>query len=215
MRAHDNRLEQGDICVNLPKITPLDLIPEPGEIGWEKFIRNSDVALPEPVKFSIYPRPTTGVILSQTCDMSDDEGEGGFIICAELTRVPPLLSTPSKNKRLDCAKKIWKTLRESPKKHYFPPFDETQGPWECSFLTIFTVPLSLVINNLETFWLARLREEGRAVLKDKIATFFTRLAYEECIFYNIDELEYYILAKDRVRNNIHETYKRLGYGNPC
>ena len=214
---HEDRIEQGDICYNLPKFLPSNLISEePNESTWDSYVeslRNNKVPK---VKFSILPSPTWGVILSQTCDIENAK-EGDSMIIAELndyeyyTNIEDLSNTKKKN----YIEKIIDTLRNEPAKHYFPILDlnndEKLGPWELDFRTIFFVSIDLIKNNKEIFWRARLINPGVEVLKEKISRFFTRLAFEECIFFSNIENEYYIKLKKRDREKTMKIRRECGF----
>ena len=81
---HEGRIEQGDICFNLPKFVPSNLISEElTESTWDIYIESiRKREIPE-IKFSFFPSPTWGVILTQTCDIENSK-EDASIIFAEL-----------------------------------------------------------------------------------------------------------------------------------
>lgn len=215
---HENKIEQGDICYNLPKFLPSDLISEePTESIWDNYIeslRNNKIPA---VKFSILPSPKWGVILSQTCDIENAK-ENASMIIAELNSYKDyhnIKELSSKTKKKDYIEKLIDTIRNEPAKHYFPELDlknaERYGPWELDFRTIFFVPIDLVKNNKDIFWRARLISPGVEVLKEKISRFFTRLAFEECVFFSNIENEYYIDLKKRDREKIMKIRRECGF----
>ena len=89
--------------------------------------------------------------------------------------------------------------------------DEEYGPWELNFQTIFFVPTELVKNNKNIFWKARLISPGVEVLKEKISRFFTRLAFDECLFFSNIENEYYISLKNRNKEEILKIRRECGF----
>ncbi len=76
---------------------------------------------------------------------------------------------------------------------------------------IFFVPIDLIKNNKEIFWKARLISPGLEVLKEKISRFFTRLAFEECLFFSKKENEYYIEFKNKKKEEIMKIRRECGY----
>ena len=75
---------------------------------------------------------------------------------------------------------------------------------------IFFVPTDLIKNNKEIFWKARLINPGLEVLKEKISRFFTRLAFEECLFFSKSENEYYIEYKNKKKEEIMKIRRECG-----
>ena len=67
--------------------------------------------------------------------------------------------------------------------------NEILGPWELDFKMIFFVPPDLIKKNKDLFWKARLKNPGLEVLKGKISRYFTRLAFEECLFFSKNETD--------------------------
>ncbi|KKK87535.1 hypothetical protein LCGC14_2752260 [marine sediment metagenome] len=61
------------------------------------------------------------------------------------------------------------------------------------------------------FWKARLKNPGLEVLKGKISRYFTRLAFEECLFFSKNENEYYIDYKGRNKEEIIKIRREFGY----
>ncbi len=215
---HKDKLEQGDICCNLPKFLPSDLIPEePSTHVWDNYLESlRENSIPD-VKFFILPSPKWGVILTQTCDIENAK-EGSSILVAELNEIEDykkfeeLPSITKKKSRID---NIIKTIRNEPAKHYFPELmfnnNEILGPWELDFKMIFFVPPDLIKKNKDLFWKARLKNPGLEVLKGKISRYFTRLAFEECLFFSKNENEYYIDYKGRNKEEIIKIRRECGY----
>jgi len=215
---HDNKIEQGDICYNLPKFLPSKLISEePTKSTWDNYIesvRNNEIPT---VKFYILPSPTWGVILTQTCDIENAK-DGASILFAELNDYEDyrnIEELSSNKKKVNYIDKIIDTIRCETNKHYFPELilsdDEEYGPWELNFQTIFFVPTELVKNNKNIFWKARLISPGVEVLKEKISRFFTRLAFDECLFFSNIENEYYISLKNRNKEEILKIRRECGF----
>ena len=215
---HEDKIKQGDICYNLPKFLPSDLIyeEEPTPTVWDNYIKSLQENKTPKVKFSVFPSPTWGVILTQTCDIENAK-EGSSILFAELNKIEDyqnfedLPSVTQKKKRIN---KIIDMIRDEPAKHYFPELvlmnNDILGPWELAFKMIFFVPIDLIKNNKEIFWKARLISPGLEVLKEKISRFFTRLAFEECLFFSKAENESYIELKKRDKKEIMEIRRKCG-----
>lgn len=214
---HEDHIEQGDICYNLPKILPSYLISEiPGSSTWEKYIENITTNTDSSVKLSFYPSPTWGVVLSQTCEVENAE-EGTSIIFAELKYCEKYqdITTIGRNKSKTYIKSILKLLRyEAPSSLYLPKLyaddGKNYGPWKSDFRNIFFVPAKLIENNLNLFWKARLKNPAVEVLKEKIRHFFTRLAFEECIFFSDSETDKYIINENRDRDKVMKVRRSCG-----
>ena len=215
---HKDCIEQGDICCNLPKFLPSDLISEePSTPVWDNYLESLRENNIPNVKFSVFPSPKWAVILTQTCDIENAK-EGSSILVAELNKIEDyqnIEKITSKNKREKHIDKIINTIRNEPAKHYFPELvlnnNEILGPWELDFKIIFFVPLDLIRNNKEIFWKARLISPGLEVLKEKISHFFTRLAFEECLFFSKAENESYIELKNRNKEEIMKIRRECGF----
>jgi len=214
---HEDKIEQGDICYNLPKFLPSDLISElPSTNVWDNYLESLRENNIPNVKFSILPSPKWGVILTQTCDIENAK-KGSSILVAELNKIEDhpkfedITSNKKKEKHID---KIIDIIRNEPAKHYFPELrltnNEILGPWELNFRMIFFVPVDLIKNNKEIFWRARLKSPGLEVLKEKISRYFTRLAFEECLFFSKNENDYYIGYKRRNEQEIMKIRRECG-----
>ena len=207
---HKNKVEQGDICCNLPKFLPSDLIyeEEPTPTVWDNYIKSLRENETPKVKFSLFPSPTWGVILTQTCDIENAK-DGSSMLFAELNKIKDYQNfedlTTNRQKKSHI-NNIIDMIRNVPAKHYIPELilgnNEILGPWELDFKTIFFVPVDLIKNNKEIFWRGGLKSPGLEVLKEKISRFFTRLAFEECLFFSKNENEYYIEFKERNKEEI-------------
>jgi len=170
------------------------------------------------VRFSILPSPSWGVILTQTCDIENAK-EGASIICAELYSFDnhkEINSIVSNTKKREYIGKIIDKIRCQPAEHYFPEIEIKNegniGPLLANFRNTFFVSTDLVKENLDVFWKARLIDPAKEVLKEKISRFFTRLAFDECIFFNGSEIEHYIeLIRKKQADNIKKTRKRWGF----
>lgn len=214
---HKDKIEQGDICCNLPKFLPSDLISEePSKSVWDNYLESLRDNIEPTVKFSLLPSPTWGVIITQTCDIENAK-EDSSILVAELNEIEDyqdIEALHSKTKKEKYINNIIDTIRNEPAKHYFPKLKlndkEIFGPWELNFKMIFFIPIDLVTDNKEIFWKARLISPGLEVLKDKISRFFTRLAFEECLFFSKAENESYIELKKRNKEEIMEIRRKCG-----
>ncbi len=215
--GHDDHIEQGDICCNLPKIIPSYFMSEiPGSPKWEKYVENIKTNKTTSVKFSFFPSPTWGVVLSQTCEVENAE-EGVSIIFAELIKCEKYqeIETLSNKKSKVFIKNMLKLLRyEKPSDLYLPKLflrdEKGYGPWRLDFRNIFFVPVNLIQDNLDLFWRARLKTPAVEVLKEKIRHFFTRLAFDECIFFSDSETDKYIIFEKRDRDEIMKVRRSCG-----
>ena len=143
---HEDIVKQGDICCNLPKFLPSDLISkEPSTPVWDNYLKSLHANDTPDAIFSVLPRPKWGVILSQTCDIENAK-EDSSILVAELNKIEDyqnIENLPSKNKREKHIDKIIYTIRNEPAKHYFPELvlnnNDILGPWELDFKIIFFV----------------------------------------------------------------------------
>ncbi|OLS12558.1 MAG: hypothetical protein RBG13Loki_3807 [Promethearchaeota archaeon CR_4] len=158
-------------------------------------------------------------MLTQSCDIANAQ-TGDSIFFAELVTIEKKdfdqLSNKLKEKHIE---KIIDTVRNHPRFHYFPEMvftsGEGYGPWNMDFKTVFPVPTELITQNIDMFWKARILSEGLDVLKEKISRFFTRLAFEECIFLANNECECYIKTKRKgLEEEIRKVRKALGFDNP-
>lgn len=212
---HCNRIEQGDILFNIPKIIPSNFISEtPRTSVWEGYIKNIKIKNESNKNFdfsklSYFPSPTNGIVLSQTCDIENDKV--GTIIFAELNNYKRFKEVEAiqilgKDKKEKYFEDLFDHLRfKYPSLHFFPKLTidkKTLGPFVLDFKNIFFAPLELIKSNLDLFWKARLISPAVVLLKEKIKFFFTRLAFDECIFLSDDETELYIYTFGRDKNEI-------------
>ena len=200
-------LQQGDILQNLPKITPnqinFDLIKE----HWIRSINSEK--LPEKTSFNVKPLLANGVILSQSCDIRPKFS----ILLAELKDLPPdKLSPTNLEKRIKGIKNI---IRDDTRIHYFPPTDEIElfkEPKLLDFKNLFLIPYEFFQENIEKYYVARLKNEAQKVLCEKISRFFTRFAFEDIIFLKNEEKSFYLESlSGEDKNNAIKTLEKLKY----
>ena len=122
----------------------------------------------------------------------------------------------SNKKKRSYLENIIDTIRNEPAKHYFPELiitnDDKYGPWLSNFNRIFFVSIDLIQKHQELFWKARLIDHAKDVLKEKISRFFTRLAFEECIFFSNNENKHYIeLMRKGLKDKILEARRSCGF----
>ena len=191
--------EQGDIFKNLPIFSKFTDDDEK-IYAWNASISriNKNILPPEPLTFEIYPKPTMGILLNQDCDIERTHN----LVFAEVKKRNDKFS-PNPSKSYNTKLKI---IRDETRFHYLPPWDLKENetmPWIVDFLTIFLVPIKLIKNNINQYFVTRLNPDVKLIFKDKISRFFTRLPYEDLIFLNPKErLEY---KKDKKLSN--EEYK--------
>ncbi len=180
-------LNQGDILQNLPKITPNQIDFSKIKEEWLKSL-NSD-KLPKKASYNVRPFLTTGVILSQSCDIRPNSS----ILFAELKKLPKDKLSPSNlEKRIKGIKSI---IRDDTRIHYFPPSDEIElfkEPKLLDFKNLFLIPYEFFTGSLEKYFVARLKNEAQKVLCEKISRFFTRFAFEDIIFLIKDEINFFL-----------------------
>jgi len=204
---HDGKLEQGDICFNIPKITPSQFISEKPIVStWDDYINCIEENSPKSVKFSFFPSPTQGVILSPTCDIENNKLKVILFAELKLDVNHSGFQEKGKSRKKSHIDSLLRLVRYKwPSKHYFPELfvDETiYGPWELDFNNIFFISTELVKKNIDLFWKARLKSPAVEVLKEKIRHYFTRLAFDECIFLTDIENDFYIEYKDKDKEEI-------------
>ncbi len=193
-------IEQGDILKNLPRI-PLNNFE-----NWSEYVKilNSKAGIPPPIELTFTPIITKGVLLTQSCDIR----EGEIIVFAELIEKSNL-SNSAKGKIND----IKKIIRDETRFHFFPQdekISELEVPMVIDFRKIFTIPFNVLINNYDDYFVARLKRTLNDVLKEKIARFFTRLAFEDVYFYGNDEI-LFLLNKGKItKNDVIQNFKIIG-----
>lgn len=202
VKESGNKLEQGDILTHLPKINYNQIE------NWDAYFTSFSLdSIPEkPIKFEILPTPTSGVILSQTCDLKS----GFHVLFAEIR--PRNISTNKMDKKIHEIRKI---IRDETRSYYLP-IDESIDLLKTiniiDFKSLFIVPFDKIMNNnVANFFVARLMSPAQKVLQDKISRFFTRLAFDDFIFLNDDEIIYYSKSDSQdEKNEIINTLSQLG-----
>ena len=191
-------LEQGDICKNLPKITPTQINFSEIESKW---IENIKAILPKtPISLQSIASPSNGVVLTQSCDIRP----GSSILFAQLMERKESFTSDTK-RRLNQIRKI---LHDETRFHYFPAsktIDFLNIPKILDFTSLFLVPYEFLHNNLDLFFAARLINDARQVLCEKISRFFTRLAFEDVMFFNDNEILEYIKNHEISLDEINKT----------
>jgi len=201
---------QGDICKNLPRITPdkVSIDMKTGLIAWEEYLTYLlEPKTASPVKFSVNPIPTIGVLLTQTCDVR----KGKNLLFAELTTDYSQLDEIRRMSNvLKIAKKKINIIRQETRFHFFPA-DKSIPVLEklnlLNFENIFQVPYDIINSNISVFFVARLKSPARKVLCDKISRFFTRLAFEEIIFLTDEEIKARISRNKITQEEAEEVLK--------
>ena len=179
-------LEQGDILKNIPKITPNQINFDHIKDYWKNTFQSK--TLPTKGTFQVKPILSSGVILSQSCDIRP----GFAILFAELKNIPENKLSSSPKKRIENIKKI---IRDDTRIHYFPPDNEIElfkEPKLLDFKNLFFIPFEFFQDNIQYFFIGRLKSYALKILIDKISRFFTRLAYEDVMFLSGDEISQYL-----------------------
>jgi len=176
-------IEQGDIFKNLPIFPHFINDDEKIQIWNENISRIINNNLPsEPISFEIFPIPSMGILLNQDCDIEKTR----YLVFAEIRKGKDKLNL----KPLKSFKQKIKIIRDETRFHYLPPWNSGENennPWVVDFLSIFLVPINLIKNNMDQYFVARLTPEFKIIFKDKISRFFTRLPFEDLIFLNSKE----------------------------
>ena len=60
------------------------------------------------------------------------------------------------------------------------------------FKSLFFIPFEFFQDNIQNFFVGRLKSNALKVLIEKISRFFTRLAYEDVMFLSGDERSHYL-----------------------
>lgn len=208
----NNRLKQGDICCNLPMITSKEMSVAESEESWDAY--TNALKNEETIDFQmvVIPTPVTGVILSQTCDILPRSN----LIFSRLLPLPRKERPKKENK---ITKYIQDIIRNDTRRHYFPNPDngrsitKEDGPYFTNFNEIFILPSDLILKNLDIFWKARLSMEARVVLCEKIQKYFTRLAFDDVIFFTMEEIKLYIKYNKVNPEDIKNVLRRIGREN--
>ncbi len=196
-------LMQGDICHNLPKISS-------SQINFlynkDKWIENIRGQIPtEVISFKTFPSLSCGVVLNQSCDIRPESS----ILFAELIeRTEEPFSTKLKGR----LKQIRKILHDETRTHYFPAnnsIDILRLPKILDFKILYSVPYQFLHDNLDLFFVARLNNDALNVLREKISRFFTRLAFEDIMFLNNEEVRKYAEIYKLNPEELKETLSNL------
>ena len=197
--SHDGQLEQGDILQNLPFIDPFvsNFMSE-----WLKLV-NGGEELADPIISEIEPIAKIGILLNQSCDIRRENN----LVFAEISAIKNPFS-PNSGKKV---KQIRKIIRDETRTYYLPiSKDIFEIPHIVDFRRIFTVPAELILQDLDSFFVARLKKPATIILKEKICRFFTRLAFDDVIFFADHELEAYIKETNEPTSSIEAALKQVG-----
>jgi len=197
-------LEQGDICFNLPKISSAQINFSDKEKDWLHNLKLfEDNKIPdEPIIFNASPVKANGVVLSQSCDIR----LGSSILFAELKERKEHFLESTKRR----IKQIKKIINDETRFHYFPPDSSISifgDPKILDFKSLFLIPYDFLKANLKNFFVARLIPDARIVLCEKISKFFTRLAFENAMYFTNEEIEEYL--KDMSKEDIESINRVL------
>ena len=150
------------------------------QLNWTKEVTNQSEVnvykLPQPVGVEC-------IVLTQNCDIHREKN----LIVAKI-KVKNDFSGNAKSR----AKQINKIIRNETRSHYLPgsnKISKLQEPYIIDLKEIFTVPSKMILDNLDVYFIARLKDPAVKILQEKITRFFTRLAYDEEIFYTDEELK--------------------------
>ncbi len=199
-------LEQGDICCNLPKISPTQINFSIIKEFWIENIKQAESGIPKkPIILEIQPSLSCGVILTQSCDIRP----GSAILFAELRerKEEPFSSKPKGRMN-----QITKILHTETRFHYFP-IDNSIEIFEVQkvldFMTLFIIPYDFLKDNIKNFFIARLISDAQQVLREKISKFFTRLAFDDIMFLTNEEIAKYIKKNKLNSEDVKETLSKF------
>ncbi len=176
----DEPIKQGDIFRNLPNIS-LDLLfkssfeedkptrNQSNEILTD-ILQNGNITQIETILSS-----TCGILASQDCEIRKDHD----LIFIPLEKIDPF--TP-KTIDGDIKTKIVDTVR----KFYLPelnsPRFQSLGPFHAIFERSFRISYNILIKNIESCWVARIKEPSRKYFIGKLTHFFSRPPIDEFLF---------------------------------
>ena len=196
-------LEQGDICNNLPKISPLQINFGNIKEFWIENIKQAESSIPtKPIILETQPSLACGVILTQSCDIRP----GSAILFAELRERKEDPFSPKPKGRMN---QITKILHTETRFHYFPidnSIEILKTQKVLDFMTLFIIPYDFLHDNIKNFFVARLISDAQQVLREKISRFFTRLAFDDIMFLTNDEIGKYI---EKYKLNLDEVKDTL------
>ncbi|MBD3189084.1 MAG: hypothetical protein GF308_00485 [Candidatus Heimdallarchaeota archaeon] len=175
---------QGDVFQNLPKVI---LEPYKQELNnaWSKFqsyISKEEQLPSEPIIFSGTPKRVPGIVVSQSCDIRPEND----LLFAEI-RETQELSIKAKKR----VKQIKKIIRDQTRAHFLPvdaKIDFFNQPKIIDFSSMFLIPFDFLKQSVKELFVARLIPEARKVFAEKINKFFTRLAFEDIMFFSEEEI---------------------------
>lgn len=212
---HEDQLKQGDICWKLPMITSKQMKYPLGssKIGdksvWKEYTEYIKEERLTEFKISVIPTLVSGTILTQTCDIR----KGNDIL---LGRLLPLFSKTSWPKPQNLPKSITKVLRDETRRHYFPSLpegitlNEGKGPYYLDLKTLFLLPAEMIIDNMDIYWKARMIEPARKVLCEKIQRYFTRLPFDDILFFTNTEIITWLEQKEVTKEEVIKVLKSVG-----
>ena len=199
-------LEQGDICWNLPKISPAQINFSLIKGFWIKNIKQAESGIPrEPITLEIQPSLSCGVILTQSCDIRS----GSVILFAELREKEEDPFSPKLKGRLN---QITKILHTDTRFHYFPidnSIEILKVQKVLDFMTLFLIPYDFLKDDIKNFFIARLISDAQKVLCEKISRFFTRLAFDDIMFLTNEEIAKYIKKRKLNLEQVKETLSKF------
>ena len=185
-------IKQGDIFKGLPKMTY-----QHDAENFNEYVRQIQKQLEGSIgKMCVSLKPTNAVLLTQTCDAIPDSN----LDFSALDKIKFSNEFPEKldsnTKKGVHIKHVKKVVRDQTRYHFFPQNKLFRDhSYKCDFRELFFVPYNHVIKHLELYLHARLITEAVTVLQDKIANFFTRLAFEDTMFFPDDVVKHLLNKK--------------------
>jgi hypothetical protein len=205
----DEVIRQGDIFVNVPKVTlPLSPVPviradkEIEQIPW------GDIVTKDHVTAACAVESVMGIVASQNCDA---ERSQNITLCEikPISHFFKVFETPVAPKR--AVKEIVQQTRKS--FHWFYlPIDKPAGIGDkmgVDFLSTICVPREELLK-LRRFRTGRLNAVAHEHFRERLSYFFHRYAYNEWYALNGDEIEYYEHYSELKDTDFYEWQKRAG-----
>ncbi len=200
----NGRLEQGDVLRNLPKVGARSITTTKKQSitqAWSRLA--SALAEGKSMTVTFTPENVVAVVLSQSCDLR----EGREVVLAELRDID------LKGDSDERVGKIVQILRQNTRYHYFPPIPSSQDmakPMLLHLTRTFQVPFEFIMTNLDKLFVARIRDEAREVLKNKIAGYFSRIAFDDVMYLSDEEAAAAVQARGWKLSEVNEALQRLG-----
>lgn len=185
---HKKEVNQGDVFKNLPYYTHEILRTNTISLdnAAEKILSNI-IKKNEPILVESIINPTWAILASQSCDIRDNYNLLFF----------PIVKTKIPEDSL--IEFIDKKMREKTRRIYLPKIilneQEVFGPFEVLFQNPFVVPYNVIVDDLNSCWVAHIKEPARKIFIGKLTEFYSRTPMDEWMFLENDQMEKFIQYK--------------------